>query len=72
MYIYILTSIYIYHMCILIIHILTLYDSHSHVKSSCQERPIESLPSTDPLPFELRVAVFKVGPDWTAGKACNL
>lgn len=25
-----------------------------------QERPIESLPSTDPLPFELRVAVFKV------------
>ncbi len=24
-----------------------------------QERPIESLPSTDPLPFELRVAVFK-------------
>lgn len=26
---------------------------------SPQERPIESLPSTDPLPFELRVAVFK-------------
>eukprot|EP00439_Symbiodinium_sp_Y106_P002792 s210_g1.t1 len=25
-----------------------------------QERPIESLPSTEPLPFELRLAVFKV------------
>ncbi|CAJ1359102.1 unnamed protein product, partial [Effrenium voratum] len=25
-----------------------------------QERPIECLPSTDPLPFELRLAVFKV------------
>ena len=29
-----------------------------------QERPIECLPSTDPLPFELRLAVFKAGCVW--------
>eukprot|EP00913_Durusdinium_trenchii_P023564 g22140.t1 len=35
-------------------------DSEQEWCCSHQERPIESLPSTDPLPFELRVAVFKV------------
>ena len=37
----------------------TWWKPHRLCPAKRQERPIESLPSTEPLPFELRVAVFK-------------